>query len=78
VPSTTHVIKTPRVVLRRRRHEGALGLCRRRLRRRRLRLQGGGRNCGCSDRLLGRGGFRRLAGGASYAALLSWPLRGRR
>jgi hypothetical protein len=70
VAGTAYVIKTPRVVLRRGWHEGALGPRGRRIRRRRLRLQGGRRNRGRSDRLLRRGGSRRLAGRTGNAALL--------
>jgi hypothetical protein len=72
VAGTAYVIKTPRVVLRRGWHEGALGPRGRRIRRRRLRLQGGRRNRGRSDRLLRRGGSRRLAGRTGNAALLTW------
>src|SRR5262249_12725106 len=71
---SAHVIKTPRVILRRRWHEGGLHLYGGRSRWRWRRLQGGGSNRGCSDRPLGCRWFRRLPGGAGNSVLLTWLL----
>jgi hypothetical protein len=74
-----HIIKTGRIILRRRWHEGALQLRRLRSGRRRRQLNRGRRHSGLSDRLLRCNRTRRLDCQAPGTALTLLLLRnGRR
>src|SRR5262245_7889171 len=70
VSGAAHVIETPRIILRRGRHEDALRLRRGRPGWRSRRLQGRGGDGGRSDRLLWRDRLCRLAGSAGAALKL--------
>ena len=71
----THIIKTGRIILSRRWHEGALQLRRLRSGRWRRRLKRGWRHGGLSDRLLRRNRTRRLDRRAAGTALTLLLLR---